>query len=136
MALRVRADALRVETGIDTGRIGPASRLVSELTGYAVQPNKAIVGRECVRARGRHPPGRDAQAPRDVRDHGSGGARPHHDLPLGKHSGRHAFGRACHEAGLQLDRRELAAAFTRFKLLADTRSEVTLHEAFEEEVAA
>jgi len=44
MALRVRADAYGYETGIDVGRIGHASRLVSEITGYAVQPNKAIVG--------------------------------------------------------------------------------------------
>ena len=44
MALRVRADAYGYETGIDVGRIGHASRLVSKITGYAVQPNKAIVG--------------------------------------------------------------------------------------------
>ena len=56
-------------------------------------------------------------------------------LPLGKHSGRHAFRRACTEAGLQLTDAELAAAFTRFKTLADTGEDVTLDDAFEEVAA-
>ena len=53
-------------------------------------------------------------------------------LPLGKHSGRHAFARACADAGIQLDADELRAAFQRFKRLADERQAVTLYDVFEE----
>jgi 2-isopropylmalate synthase len=49
-------------------------------------------------------------------------------LPLGKHSGRHAFARACAEAGIELDRDGLAEAFRRFKVLADAGQPVDLHE--------
>ena len=56
-------------------------------------------------------------------------------LPLGKHSGRHAFRRACDEVGLRLTDDELAAAFTRFKRLADSGADVSLHDAFEEVAA-
>jgi 2-isopropylmalate synthase len=57
-------------------------------------------------------------------------------LPLGKHSGRHAFRRACEEAGMRLGDDELKAAFRRFKELADTRKAVTLYDVFEEVAAA
>ena len=53
-------------------------------------------------------------------------------LPLGKHSGRHAFARACAAAGLELGDDELRAAFQRFKRLADERKAVTLYDVFEE----
>jgi 2-isopropylmalate synthase len=56
-------------------------------------------------------------------------------LPLGKHSGRHAFARACADAGMELDREELNQAFRRFKELADTRKAVTLYDVFEAEGA-
>jgi 2-isopropylmalate synthase len=56
-------------------------------------------------------------------------------LPLGKHSGRHAFRRACVEAGLHLTDSELAEAFRRFKLLADSSPDVTLFDAFEDVAA-
>ena len=56
-------------------------------------------------------------------------------LPLGKHSGRHAFARACKDAGIQLQPEELAEAFARFKRLADERRHVTLHDVFEEVAA-
>jgi 2-isopropylmalate synthase len=49
-------------------------------------------------------------------------------LPLGKHSGRHAFRRACEDAGMRLSDEELAAAFRRFKVLADTHKAVTVHD--------
>jgi 2-isopropylmalate synthase len=53
-------------------------------------------------------------------------------LPLGKHSGRHAFAQACAEAGIQLAGDDLRAAFARFKRLADERKAVTLYDVFEE----
>ncbi len=56
-------------------------------------------------------------------------------LPLGKHSGRHAFARACSEAGLELERDALARAFARFKALADVGDRVTLADVFVEVTA-
>jgi 2-isopropylmalate synthase len=53
-------------------------------------------------------------------------------LPLGKHSGRHAFSRACASAGIALDSEQLEAAFARFKALADSRTGVTLAQVFDE----
>jgi 2-isopropylmalate synthase len=53
-------------------------------------------------------------------------------LPLGKHSGRHAFAHACTKAGFSLDREALDAAFTRFKRLADAGGRVSLVDVFEE----
>jgi 2-isopropylmalate synthase len=52
-------------------------------------------------------------------------------LPLGKHSGRHAFRRACEDAGIRLSDDDLVSAFRRFKELADTRKVVTLYDVFE-----
>ena len=57
-------------------------------------------------------------------------------LPLGKHSGRHAFRQACEQAGMHLSGDDFAAAFRRFKELADTRKAVTLYDVFEEVAAA
>jgi 2-isopropylmalate synthase len=131
MALRVRADALGCETGIVVGEIGRISQLVSQLTGYAVQRNKAIVGANAfAHEAGIHQDGmlKDA-ATYQIMDPEELGLTM--TLPLGKHSGRHAFRRACEDAGLTLDAGELATAFKRFKELADTRKAVTLYDVFE-----
>jgi 2-isopropylmalate synthase len=135
MALRVRADAYGYDTGIDVGLIGHASRLVSELTGYAVQPNKAIVGANAfAHEAGIHQDGMLKHAGTyQIMDPEELGLTM--TLPLGKHSGRHAFRRACTEAGLQLTEDELAVAFARFKTLADAGEDVTLNDAFEEVAA-
>jgi 2-isopropylmalate synthase len=53
-------------------------------------------------------------------------------LPLGKHSGRHAFARACHAAGLSLVPEEIDAGFRRFKELADSGAPVSIHDVFQE----
>ena len=121
MALRVRADALGFETGVDVGEIGRVSLLVSELTGYAVQRNKAIVGASAfAHEAGIHQDGMLKNAATyQIMDPEELGLTM--TLPLGKHSGRHAFRRACERAGRQLSDDELAAAFRRFKVLADTR---------------
>ena len=132
MALRVRADALGFETGIDVGEIGRISQLVSQLTGYAVQRNKAIVGASAfAHEAGIHQDGmlKDAST-YQIMDPGELGLTM--TLPLGKHSGRHAFRRACTDAGLGLDDTELASAFRRFKELADSRKAVTLYDVFEQ----
>ena len=131
VALKVRGDHFQVETGIHTERIAAASRLVSELTGYVVQPNKAVVGANAfAHEAGIHQDGmlKDARTyqiidPADV--------GVHMTLPLGKHSGRHAFARACAERGLSLNSEDLNAAFRRFKALADSGGAVPLDAVFE-----
>jgi 2-isopropylmalate synthase len=135
MALRVRADAYGYDTGIDVSHIGLTSRLVSRLTGYPVQPNKAIVGANAfAHEAGIHQDGMlKHTGTYQIMDPEELGLAM--TLPLGKHSGRHAFRRACVEAGLQLTDSELAVAFTRFKLLADSSPDVTLSDAFEEVAA-
>ena len=135
MALRVRADAFGCETGIVAGEIGRASRLVCERTGYRLQRNKAIVGANAfAHEAGIHQDGmlKDA-ATYQIMDPAELGLVM--TLPLGKHSGRHAFARACAEAGIELERAALEEAFRRFKRLADTRKHVTLTDVFEEVVA-
>jgi len=131
MALRVRADVLGCETGVDVSHIGRVSHLVSQLTGYAVQRNKAIVGASAfAHEAGIHQDGmlKDA-ATYQIMDPEELGLTM--TLPLGKHSGRHAFRQACEDAGLKLGAEELAAAFRRFKELADSRKAVTLYDVFE-----
>jgi 2-isopropylmalate synthase len=135
MALRVRADALGYETGVDVGEIGSISQLVSQLTGYAVQRNKAVVGANAfAHEAGIHQDGmlKDTST-YQIMDPAELGLTM--TLPLGKHSGRHAFRQACEEAGMCLADPELAAAFRRFKELADTRKAVTLYDVFEEVAA-
>jgi 2-isopropylmalate synthase len=132
MALRVRADELCVETGVNIGEIGVSSALVSRLTGYAVQRNKAIVGANAfAHEAGIHQDGmlKDADTYQIMDPEELGLTMT---LPLGKHSGRHAFARACAEAGIDLPADELRTAFARFKRLADERKAVTLYDVFEE----
>ncbi len=136
MALRVRHDSLRVETGINPAEIGPSSVLVARLTGYDVPPNKAIVGANAfAHEAGIHQDGllKDTATYQIIEPKELGLAMT---LPLGKHSGRHAFARACMEAGLKLDDERLTRAFMRFKALADTGQHVSLDELFVEVTAA
>jgi 2-isopropylmalate synthase len=131
MALRVRRAAFEVETDVNVGEIGRTSRLVEELTGYSVQKNKAIVGASAfAHEAGIHQDGmlKDA-ATYQIMDPTELGLVM--SLPLGKHSGRHAFARACAEAGVKLDADGLNEAFARFKRLADIRKHVTLGDVFE-----
>jgi 2-isopropylmalate synthase len=135
MALRVRREAFAAETGVVVGEIGRASALVSRLTGYSVQRCKAIVGANAfAHEAGIHQDGvlKDVSTYQIMDPEELGLTMT---LPLGKHSGRHAFARACAEAGIDLDRGELNRAFRRFKELADSRPAVTLHDVFESEVA-
>jgi 2-isopropylmalate synthase len=131
VALKLKGEHLEVDTGIDTKQLAASSRLVSELTGYAVPRNKAVVGANAfAHEAGIHQDGmlKDARTyqiidPEDV------GVRM--TLPLGKHSGRHAFARACTERGMRLSKEELEAAFRRFKELADTAGAVPVEAVFE-----
>ena len=131
VALKVRGDHFQVETGIHTEQITAASRLVSELTGYVVQPNKAVVGANAfAHEAGIHQDGmlKDARTYQII-DPADDGV--HMTLPLGKHSDRHAFARACAERGLSLNGEDLNAAFRRFKALADSGGAVPLDAVFE-----
>jgi 2-isopropylmalate synthase len=132
MALVVRSDQFKVETGIETTEITAASRLVSARTGYVVQPNKAVVGANAfAHEAGIHQDGmlKDARTYQII-EPSSVGVRM--TLPLGKHSGRHAFARACAERGVHLVGDELNAAFRRFKEHADAGRAVALEDVFQE----
>ncbi len=132
MALRVRGATTLRHTGVDPAQIGPASRLVERLTGCPVPPNKAVVGANAfAHEAGIHQDGmlKDT-ATYQIIDPGELGLAM--SLPLGKHSGRHAFVRACEDAGYTLDDRGLEQAFARFKTRADGGERVSIHELFEE----
>jgi 2-isopropylmalate synthase len=135
MALDVRAEHFGVVTGLDTTQITVTSRLVSELTGYAVQPNKAIVGANAfAHEAGLHQDGmlKDERTYQIIDPQTVGRSMT---LPLGKHSGRRAFARACAEQGFRLEGDELDEAFRRFKERADAGGVVALADVFQEVTA-
>ena len=132
MAMRVRGDALQAHTGVDVSQIGRASRLVERLTGSPVPPNKAIVGANAfAHEAGIHQDGllKDVTTYQIIDPTELGLTMT---LPLGKHSGRHAFSHACAAAGLRLDEEELHEAFARFKARADEVGAVSIHELVQE----
>ena len=132
IALRVRGATTQRHTRIDTGEIGRTSQLVERLTGCPVPPNKAVVGANAfAHEAGIHQDGmlKDTSTYQIIDPEELGLTMT---LPLGKHSGRHAFARACVQAGLDFDEQELALAFTHFKSLADSGERVSLNELFKE----
>jgi 2-isopropylmalate synthase len=136
VALKVRDDHFDAETGIDTRLLAETSRLVSERTGYPVQPNKAIVGANAfAHEAGIHQDGmlKDARTYQIIDPEEVGVTMT---LPLGKHSGRHAFAQACARLGMKLEGEELNAAFGRFKERADKGGPVLLDEKLFMEVTA
>jgi len=133
MAVRTRADVFPVETRIDTTQIVPASKLVSQTTGYPVQPNKAIVGANAfAHESGIHQDGvlkhRETYEIMRAEDVGWGANK----LVLGKHSGRNAFRARLQALGIEIESEDhLNHAFARFKELADKK-----HEIFDEDLHA
>ncbi len=126
MALKTRPDVFHLTTGVDTTQIYKTSRLVSELTGFPVQPNKAIVGANAFRHEsGIHQDG-VIKMPKtyEIMDPRSVGI-PASSLVLGKLSGRHAFQERLAELGYSLAGDDFNRAFTAFKELADKKKEVT-----------
>jgi 2-isopropylmalate synthase len=125
MALRTRHDAMPYGTGVKTELITRASRLVSAITGFVVQPNKAIVGANAfAHESGIHQDGMlkhagtyEIMTPESVGLNKS-------TLVMGKHSGRHAFKMKLQELGFDLGDNAMNDAFTRFKALADRKKEV------------
>jgi len=126
MAVRTRRDFFGLETRIDTAQIVPASRLVSQITGFVVQPNKAIVGANAfAHASGIHQDGvlkaRQTYEIMQAEDVGW----TTNKIVLGKLSGRNAFRQRLKELGIELESEEaLNAAFQKFKDLADKKAEI------------
>jgi len=125
MILRTRADRYDIETGIDTTKIVPASKLVSQITGMPVQPNKAIVGANAfAHEAGIHQDGvlkhhktYEIMTPESV-------GWTTNRMVLGKHSGRAALKSRYAELGIELDREQINNAFERFKALADKKKDI------------
>ncbi len=133
MAVRTRRDHFKLDVNIDTTQIVPASRMVSQTTGFAVQPNKAVVGANAfAHASGIHQDGvlkaRDTYEIMRAEDVGWSANK----IVLGKLSGRNAFKQRLQELGIELESEgEINAAFARFKDLADRKSEI-----FDEDIVA
>ncbi len=133
MALRTRRDVFGVDTRIETEQIVATSRLVSNITGFPVQPNKAVVGANAfAHASGIHQDGvlkaRTTYEIMRAEDVGWSANR----IVLGKLSGRNAFKQRVQELGIPLaGEEELQAAFVRFKELADRKVEI-----FDEDIQA
>ena len=120
MALSVRRDVMPYTTGVRTEQLYPSSQLLTEITAVAVQPNKAIVGRNAfAHEAGIHQDGviknpltYEIMTPQSV-------GVPDSKLVLGKHSGRHALGMRCAQLGYEFSRRDLDRVYKRFIALAD-----------------
>ena len=133
MAVKTRRDHFGLDVGIDASQIVPASRMVSQTTGFVVQPNKAVVGANAfAHASGIHQDGvlkaRDTYEIMRAEDVGWSANK----IVLGKLSGRNAFKQRLQELGIELESEgEINAAFARFKDLADRKSEI-----FDEDIIA
>ena len=126
MALRTRRDFFKLSTNIDTTQIYRTSRLVSELTGFPVQPNKAVVGANAFRHQsGIHQDGvLKKSMTYEIMDPRSVGI-PSSSLVLSKVSGRHAFKERLSELGYTLNEEDFDRAFQDFKRLADKKRDIT-----------
>lgn len=133
MAVRTRRDYFGLDVGIDTTQIVPASRMVSQTTGFVVQPNKAVVGANAfAHASGIHQDGvlkaRDTYEIMRAEDVGWSANK----IVLGKLSGRNAFKQRLQELGIQMESEsEINTAFAKFKELADRKAEI-----FDEDILA
>jgi 2-isopropylmalate synthase len=133
MAVRTRQDVFPCDTDLDTTQIVPASRLVANITGFPVQPNKAIVGANAfAHESGIHQDGvikmRETYEIMRAEDVGWSANR----MVLGKHSGRNAFRQRLKELGIDFTSdAEINSAFERFKELADKK-----HEIFDDDLQA
>ena len=125
MAVKTRAEFFGLETGIDTTRLYPTSRLVSSITGMHPPRNKAIVGENAfAHEAGIHQHGmlQHASTYEIMRPEDVGISKS--NLVLGKHSGRHAFRDRLVDLGFELDDFETNRAFQEFKKLADKKKDI------------
>src|SRR5215210_497104 len=126
MLLHTRESSVSLWTGIETREIARTSRMVSRLTGYNVQPNKAIVGRNAfAHEAGIHQDGvLKERTTYEIMDATTIGLETN-SIVLGKHSGRHALRKALEELGFEVEGPALNTAFRRFKELADKKKSIT-----------
>ena len=125
MALKVRGDIMPFHTGVDTTKIMAASRMVATASGFVVQPNKAIVGKNAfAHESGIHQDGvlKNAETFEIMRPQDVG--LSDNALPMGKHSGRAAFRAKLKDLGIEMGDNAFQEAFVRFKTLADTKKDV------------
>src|SRR6266571_729557 len=126
MLMRTRRDVHGLDTGLDSRELARTSRMVSRFTGYAVQPNKAVVGRNAfAHESGIHQDGvlkeRTTYEIMDAREVGL----ESNSIVLGKHSGRHALRDALTQLGFKVEGNALNQAFARFKEVADKKKQIT-----------
>jgi 2-isopropylmalate synthase len=126
MLLRTRRADVGLDTRVNTPELARTSRLVSRLTGYAVQPNKAIVGRNAfAHESGIHQDGvLKERSTYEIMDATTVGLATN-SIVLGKHSGRHALRQALEEMGFKVEGQALNTAFKRFKEIADKKKALT-----------
>jgi 2-isopropylmalate synthase len=132
MGLKVRRDYFNVDTRIDSGRIYAASRIVSQVTGIKLQPNKAVVGDNAfAHEAGIHQHGvlvnretYEIMTPQSIGISPAEPSSPNH-MVLGKHSGRHAFEERLRDMGINVSPEMLDRIFAEFKELADKKKTVT-----------
>src|SRR6476646_6162139 len=126
MLVRTREDVHNLQTGVNTRELARTSRMVSRLTGYAIQPNKAIVGRNAfAHESGIHQDGvLKERTTYEIMDATEVGLESN-SIVLGKHSGRHALRDALDQLGFKVEGNALNAAFKRFKEVADRKKQVT-----------
>src|ERR687892_77901 len=126
MLLRTRRDEHGFDTGLDTRELARTSRMVSRFTGYAVQPNKAVVGRNAfAHESGIHQDGvLKERSTYEIMDPTKVGLESN-SIVLGKHSGRHALQDALQQLGFKVEGGALNQAFKRFKEIADKKKQVT-----------
>jgi 2-isopropylmalate synthase len=126
MAVKTRSDFFHLDVGLDTTHIVPTSRLVSQITGFVVQPNKAVVGANAfAHASGIHQDGvlKARQTYEIMRAEDVGWST--NKIVLGKLSGRNAFKQRLKELGIELESEDAVnKAFQRFKDLADKKAEI------------
>ncbi len=126
MLLHTRQADIGLNTRVNTREIARTSRLVSRLTGYSVQPNKAIIGRNAfAHESGIHQDGvLKERTTYEIMDATTVGLEAN-SIVLGKHSGRHALQQALAELGFEVTGQTLNTAFKRFKEIADKKKQVT-----------
>jgi 2-isopropylmalate synthase len=126
MLLRTRRDVHGLDTGANTRELARTSRMVSRFTGYAVQPNKAVVGRNAfAHESGIHQDGvLKERTTYEIMDATEIGLESN-SIVLGKHSGRHALRDALEQLGFKVEGNTLREAFARFKEVADRKKQVT-----------
>lgn len=131
VALHIRNDYYKTETGIVLKETKRTSQLVSQLTGVVIQPNKAVVGKNAfAHESGIHQDGmlKNPETYEIITPDLIGDAAT--ELVLGKHSGRHAFFDRAEQMGFHLSEEKLHAAFIAFKKLADSKKEITEEDLF------